>query len=115
MLVGVLLAGAAVGAVGALVGALARESRTASLVGVLVVLPVVFLGLVPNEIVPVAAWISDVFPFVHAVRFFASALYDGSPWGDARPRGGLADRARGGLVSARSPAPLLAVRSGSVA
>jgi ABC-type multidrug transport system permease subunit len=80
-MLGVLLAGAAVGAVGALVGALTRESRTASLVGILVVLPVVFLGLVPREIVPVAAWISDAFPFVHAVRFFASALYDGSPWG----------------------------------
>ncbi|HZO61418.1 MAG TPA: ABC transporter permease [Gaiellaceae bacterium] len=81
VLLGVLFAGAAVGAVGTLVGALARESRTASLVGILVVLPVVFLGLVPKQIVPVAAWISDAFPFVHAVRFFASALYDGSPLG----------------------------------
>jgi hypothetical protein len=80
VLLGVALAGAAVGAVGALIGALARESRTASLVGILVVLPVVFLGLIPREIVPAAAWISDAFPFVHAVRFFASALYDGSPW-----------------------------------
>jgi ABC-2 type transport system permease protein len=80
VLVGVLLAGAAIGAVGTLLGALARESRTASLVGILVVLPVVFLGLVPREIVPAAAYISDAFPFVHAVRFFASALYDGSPW-----------------------------------
>jgi ABC-type multidrug transport system permease subunit len=80
VLLGVVLAGAAVGAVGALLGVLARESRTASLVGILVVLPVVFLGLVPREIVPAAAWISDAFPFVHAVRFFASALYDGSPW-----------------------------------
>jgi ABC-2 family transporter protein len=80
VLLGVLLAGAAVGAAGALIGALARESRTASLVGILLVLPVVFLGLVPREIVPVAAWISDAFPFVHADRFFASALYDGSPW-----------------------------------
>jgi ABC-2 type transport system permease protein len=80
VLIGVALAGAAVGAVGALIGGLARESRTASLVGILVVLPVVFLGLVPREIVPAAAWISDAFPFVHAVRFFASALYDGSPW-----------------------------------
>ena len=69
-----------VGAVGALIGALARESRTASLVGVLVVLPVVFLGLVPREIVPAAGWISDAFPFAHAVRFFAAALYDRSPW-----------------------------------
>lgn len=78
---GIVLAGAAVGAVGALIGALARESRTASLVGILVVLPIVFLGLVPREIVPVAGWVSDAFPFVHAARFFASALYDGSPWG----------------------------------
>lgn len=80
LLVGILLVGAVVGAAGALLGALARESRTASLLAVLVVLPVVFLGLVPKEIVPAAAWISDLFPFVHAVRFFASALYDGSPW-----------------------------------
>jgi hypothetical protein len=47
---------------------------------VLAVLPVVFLGLVPREIVPVAAWISDAFPFAHAVRFFSAALYDRSPW-----------------------------------
>ena len=80
VLVGVALAGIAVGAVGALVGALARESRTASLVGILAVLPVVFLGLVPREVVPAAYWISDAFPFAHSVRFFASALYDRSPW-----------------------------------
>jgi ABC-type transport system involved in cytochrome c biogenesis permease component len=78
--VGVLLAGAAVGAVGAVVGALARESRAASLVAVLVVLPVVFLGLVPREIVPAAGWVSDALPFAHAVRFFSGALYDVSPW-----------------------------------
>jgi hypothetical protein len=85
VLLGVALAGAAIGAVGTLLGALARESRTASLVAILVVLPVVFLGLVPREIAPAAAWVSDAFPFVHAVRFFASALYDGSPWGIVGP------------------------------
>jgi ABC-2 type transport system permease protein len=78
--VGLALAGAALGALGALLGALAREARTASLVAVLVVLPIVFLGLVPSEIVPLAGWISDALPFAHAVRFFASALYDASPW-----------------------------------
>lgn len=78
--IGLALAGAALGALGALLGALAREARTASLVAVLVVLPIVFLGLVPGEIVPVAGWISDALPFAHAVRFFASALYDTSPW-----------------------------------
>ncbi len=48
-------------------------------------LPIVFLGLVPREIVPAAAWISDAFPFAHAARFFASALYDGSPWAIVGP------------------------------
>ena len=80
VVLGLALAGAALGALGALLGALAREARAASLVAVLVVLPVVFLGLVPGEIVPIAGWISDGLPFAHAVRFFASALYDASPW-----------------------------------
>jgi ABC-type Na+ efflux pump permease subunit len=80
LLVGVLLAAGVVGAVGTLLGALARESRTASLLAVLVVLPVVFLGLVPRGAVPAAWWISDFLPFAHAVRFFGSALFDPSPW-----------------------------------
>jgi len=80
LLAGIALAGAAVGAIGTLVGALAREARTASLIAVLVVLPVVFLGLVPREVVAAAGWISDALPFVHAVRYFGSALYDPSPW-----------------------------------
>ena len=80
LLAGVVLAGGVVGAAGTLLGALSREARTASLVAVLVVLPVVFLGLVPKAVAPPAAWISNVLPFVHAVRFFSSALYDTSPW-----------------------------------
>jgi putative ABC transport system permease protein len=77
---GLALAGACVGALGALVGALAREARAASLVSLLVVLPIVFLGLVPREVVPAAGWLSDGLPFAHSVRFFASALYDADPW-----------------------------------
>jgi hypothetical protein len=65
---------------GALLGALAREARSASLVALLVVLPIVFLGLIPAEIVPPAGWASDALPFAHSVRFFRSALYDLSPW-----------------------------------
>ena len=80
LLLGVLLSGASLGALGALLGGLTREARTASLVALLVVLPIVFLGLVPSEIVPVAAWISDAFPFAHAVRLFGAALFDASPW-----------------------------------
>jgi ABC-type transport system involved in multi-copper enzyme maturation permease subunit len=78
--VGLVLAGASLGALGSLLGALAREARTASLVAVLVVMPIVFIGLVPQQVVPVAGWISDALPFAHAVRYFASSLYDASPW-----------------------------------
>jgi ABC-2 type transport system permease protein len=77
---GIALVGACVGALGALVGALAREARSASLVAVLVVLPVVFLGLVPREVAPAAGWFSDLLPFAHAVTLFAAALYDVDPW-----------------------------------
>ena len=80
LLAGVLLAAGVVGAVGTLLGALAREARTASLLAVLVVLPVVFLGLVPRGAVALAWWVSDFLPFSHAVRFFGAALYDPSPW-----------------------------------
>ena len=79
--VGLVLAGASLGAVGALIGALARETRTASLAAVLVVLPIVFVGLVPRDLVPAAAVVSDAFPFAHARRFFGSALYELDPWG----------------------------------
>ena len=78
--VGLLVAGASVGALGALLGAVAREARTASLVAVLVVMPIVFVGLVPKQVAPAAGWISDALPFVHAVRYFASSLYDARPW-----------------------------------
>ncbi len=80
LFVGVALAAGVVGAAGALLGALAREARTASLLAVLVVLPVVFLGLVPREALSFAWWVSEFLPFAHAVRWFGAALYDTSPW-----------------------------------
>ena len=80
LVVGLVLAGACLGALGSLLGALAREARSASLVALLVVMPIAFLGLIPREVVPPAAWVSDVLPFAHSVRFFSAALYDLSPW-----------------------------------
>ena len=79
--IGLALAGAAFGAVGVVLGAVAREARTASLVAFLVVLPLVLLGLVPSGASAVASWVSDAFPFAHAARYFRSALYDADPWG----------------------------------
>jgi ABC-type Na+ efflux pump permease subunit len=78
--IGLALAGASLGALGALLGALAGEARAAVLVAVLVVLPLVFLGLIPREVVPPAGIVSDGLPFAHAVRFFAAALYETDPW-----------------------------------
>jgi len=77
---GLVIAGASLGAAGALLGAVARDARTASLVAVLVVLPLVFLGLIPREVFPAAAWASDALPFAHAYRLFDASLYDLSPW-----------------------------------
>ena len=81
--VGLVLAGAAVGALGALVGALARDGRTASLVAVLAVLPILLVGLVPEQVSPVAAGVSQAFPFAHAVELFAASLYETDTWRDA--------------------------------
>lgn len=77
---GLALAGAAFGAFGTLLGVLAREARTASLVALLVAVPIVLLGFLPEASVAPAAWVSRAFPFSHAVTFFQSALYDVEPW-----------------------------------
>jgi hypothetical protein len=85
VLVGVTLFGAGFGAIGTLIGALAREGRSATLGALLVALPIVLLGLVPREIVPPAGIVSDSFPFSHGNRFFSSALYDSHPWATVGP------------------------------
>ena len=92
--VGLALTGGALGALGALIGGVAREARTASLVSVLVVLPIVFLGLIPSEFFAAAGWVSDALPFAHGVRFFSAALFDIHPWGSVA-------RESGWLVGAR--------------
>ncbi len=77
-----LLAGLAFGAFGLLIGALARETRTALLVGLMVSLPPAVLSLVPNS--DVAYWVSAVAGFGPAARTFQSLLADpdipGSLW-----------------------------------
>jgi ABC-2 type transport system permease protein len=79
--VGLAIAGAAFGAFGALVGVVAREAKTAVLVAFLAAMPIVLLGLVPEGSVAALGWLSDVFPFRHAIRFFEAALFDLDPWG----------------------------------
>ena len=106
LVVGLALGGAAFGGLGTLLGGLARDARTASLVAILAVLPIVFLGLVPREVAPAAAYVSDAFPFAHALRFFTAALFDLEPLGaTAREAAWLA-----GLTLLFGAAARLAVR-----
>ena len=99
LVVGLVLAGGSLGALGALLGALAREARSASLVALLVVMPIVFLGLIPAEVVPPAGWLSDA----AAVRARGALL----PLRALRPEPlgrGRCGRASGWSRSARSSA-----------
>jgi hypothetical protein len=77
---GLLTAGAAFGAFGVLLGVVAKETRAAALVALLVALPIVLLGLIPEVSVAPVRWLSAAFPFSHAVELFESTLYDTSPW-----------------------------------
>ena len=94
LLAGLLLAAAAFGAFGVLVGALAREAGTATLVAFLVALPLTLVALVPQGTAPVVAWIGALFPFGHAVHAFTVALYDTHPAGAVPARVRMAGRAR---------------------
>ncbi len=79
VVVGLAFAAAAFGAFGVLLGVLARETRTAALVALLVALPLVLLGSLPEVSVSPAAWVSRLFPFGHSVNLFESTLYDVDP------------------------------------
>ena len=81
LFIGIALVAAAFGAFGVLLGVLARDTRTAALVALLVALPLVLLGILPEVSIGPAAWISALFPFAHAVELFESVLYDTDPWG----------------------------------
>jgi ABC-2 type transport system permease protein len=74
------LAGLAFGAFGALMGALARETRTALLAGLMLALPLLFLGLLPGN--SVAHAISQLFAFGPAFDAFQTLLVEPSVPGD---------------------------------
>jgi len=69
-----LLAGLASGAFGLLVGALARETRTALLAGLMIALPLAVIALIPGN--DVAYWASALAGFGPAARTFQGLLVD---------------------------------------
>jgi ABC-type multidrug transport system permease subunit len=68
------LAGLAFGAFGVLAGAIARETRTALLVALMLALPLLALGLLPNA--AVASAVSQVVPFGPAFEAFRTLLVE---------------------------------------
>jgi ABC-type transport system involved in cytochrome c biogenesis permease component len=80
-LIALTLAGLAFGAFGVLAGALARETRTALLVALMLALPLLALGLVPEA--DVASAISEAVPFGPAFDAFQTLLVEPAvPAGD---------------------------------
>ena len=69
-----LLAGLASGAFGLLVGALARETRTALLAGLMIALPLAVIALIPGN--DIAYWASALAGFGPAARTFQELLVD---------------------------------------
>jgi hypothetical protein len=83
---GLLLAAAAFGALGVLLGTLARDASAAMLVALLVALPVALVGVVPRGSVALADWVSALVPFRHVVELATAALYDPEPAGEVLRR-----------------------------
>lgn len=77
---GLVLAAAAFGALGVLLGTLARDPSGGMLLALLVGLPVVLLGVVPPGSFALADTLSALAPFGHAVDLATAALYDAHPW-----------------------------------
>jgi len=69
-----LLAGLASGAFGLLIGALARETRTALLAGLMLALPLAVIALIPGN--DIAYWASAFAGFGPAARIFQGLLVD---------------------------------------
>jgi len=78
---GLVLASAAFGSLGVLVGALARDAGTAMLLALLVGLPVALAGVIPSGAFAFADWLRAAVPFGHVVDLATAALYDPDPWG----------------------------------
>ncbi len=81
-----LIAGAACGGLGTLIGSAVREARSALLVALLVSLPLLFLGMVPGQ---VGRSIAGLLPFGRAFDLFRDLLSAPSPGWPAAVHGGL--------------------------
>ena len=81
LLVGLAVAALAFGSFGVMIGAVAREAATASVVAFLIALPLMLLAVVPAGSIEAAGWIASLFPFGHAQSALSAALYEERPAG----------------------------------
>jgi len=87
LLVGaVLVASLACSSIGALIAVVTRDARTATLVGIMLVLPLAPLALVGLD--GPAAWLEGLTPLAPARDLFNAVLFDESPWETVWQRGG---------------------------
>ncbi len=80
----VVVASIACSSIGALIAVLVRDARTATLVGILLVLPLAPLALVGTD--GVVSWIENVLPVTPSRALFNAVLFDPSPWDAVRER-----------------------------
>lgn len=85
--VGLLAGAAAFGALGVLMGTLARDASGAMLLALLVGLPIVLLGVIPPGTFALADTLSALVPFGHTVDLATAALYEPEPLGDVLREG----------------------------
>jgi len=80
----VIVASLACSAIGAFIAVLVRDARTATLVGILLILPLAPLALVGGD--GPLAWIENVLPVTPSRDLFNAVLFDASPWDTVRAR-----------------------------
>ncbi|MCW2925394.1 MAG: hypothetical protein JWM98_2798 [Thermoleophilia bacterium] len=82
----VVLSSIACSAIGAFIAVLVRDARTATLVGILLVLPLAPLALVGLH--GPLAWVEGALPVAPSRELFNAVLFDSSPWHEVLRRGG---------------------------
>lgn len=85
LLLAVTVASVACSAIGAFIAVLVRDARTATLVGILLILPLAPLALVGTE-GPIA-WLENALPVAPSRDLFNAVLFETDPWETVRARG----------------------------
>jgi len=84
LLCAVIVASISCSAIGALIAVLVRDARTATLVGILLILPLAPIALMGID--GPGAWIENLLPVAPSRALFNAVLFDTNPWGTIAER-----------------------------